>query len=162
MSQCLRVALSSAPFHCGTLLVLLGLNAAAQVSTAGVEIKMTPATQRYCHVIQFPRGWEFNGPEGPEDGPESFDDAGDYEFRAQSSSGSKFLIGGFVVVGIPDGYVTSGGDAKVFENGVSKTLGPGITIHNPGVHTTNWYSVDFSNSGVPASVNTQNRPYMIT
>ena len=34
----------------------------------------------------------------------------------------------------------------VIENGVRKTLGPGVKIHNPGVHTTNWYSVDFSSS----------------
>jgi hypothetical protein len=136
MSQCVPVAFSSAPFFCGALFVLLGLNTPAQVSVAGVEIKMTPATQRYCHVIRFPHGWEFKGPEKPEDGPMYFDDAGDYEFRSEGPSGNKFLIGGFVVIGAPDDHPSS----KVFEHGV------GITIHNPGVHTTNWYSVDFSNS----------------
>jgi len=146
MSQCLQVAFSSAPLYCGTLLALLGSSAAAQGSTARVEIKMTPATQRYCHVVRFPRGWEFNGPEKPEDGPDYFDDAGDYEFRAEGPGGTKFFVGGFVVIGVPDGYVTSGRDVAVFENGVRKILGPGVKIRNPGVHTTNWYSVDFSSS----------------
>ena len=73
-------------------------NAQAQVHPGGVEIKLTTAVQRYCHIVRFPRGWEFKGFDHPENGPMYFDDAGDFEFRADHTRGNGFLVGGFVIV----------------------------------------------------------------
>jgi hypothetical protein len=100
---------------CSTLFLLLGQAAPAQVSAGGIQIKMTPLTQRYCHLIQFPRGWEFSGLVRPGDGPINFDDDADYEFRTDPRQGSHFLIGASITAA----------------SGRSKT--------------TNWYSADFAN-----------------
>jgi hypothetical protein len=103
------------PFSFGIFLVLLGANAAAQVGTGGIEVKLTPLTRRYCHIVRFPRGWEFKAFDKPEDGPINFDPAADYEFRAAGPQMSRFLIGA------------------------------SITVTSGRCRTKNWYSVDLTN-----------------
>jgi hypothetical protein len=100
-------------------LVLLGANAPAQVRTGGIEVKLTPSAQRYCHIVRFSRGWEFKKLDKPEDGPINFDDDADYELRAENPQASRFLIGA------------------------------SITVASGRSHTTNWYRVDFANPGSP-------------
>jgi hypothetical protein len=114
------VPIDQIPFRSGIFLVLLGASAPAQVRTGGIEVTLTPLTQQYCHIVRFPRGWEFKKLDKPEDGPINFDDDADYEFRAENSQGTRFLIGGSVTVA----------------SGRSKT--------------TNWYRVDFGNPRSPA------------
>ncbi len=60
-----------------------------------VEVKMTPAMGPYCHIIRFPQGWIYPIlATGPSWRPYSYDYDGDYEFRADGTVGTKFLISG--------------------------------------------------------------------
>jgi hypothetical protein len=59
-----------------------------------IDVKLTPAMQEYCHIVQFPQGWSI----------QSKDLAGqvlffnykaEYEFRIEGLLGTEFLVGGF-------------------------------------------------------------------
>jgi hypothetical protein len=101
---------------CGAFWILLDGCAEAQVLTGGIQIDLTPLARRYCHIVQFPHGWEFKTLDKPQDGPINFDDYADYEFRAEKDGAGRFLIGA------------------------------SITVASGRSHTTNWYRADLSSS----------------
>ena len=71
--------------------------AGAASDTTGdiVDVTLTPALRKYCHIIRFPQGWKI----------QPFDDHGqrltistrysDYGFRVQGLPGARFLVGAF-------------------------------------------------------------------
>jgi len=60
-----------------------------------IDVKLTPALRKYCHVVRFPQGWKI----------QPFDDMGqhltmeltlsDYEFRVKGLLSTWFLVGAF-------------------------------------------------------------------
>jgi hypothetical protein len=80
-----------------TLIVAAGLgcNLVAAGTGAIIDVKLSPALRKYCHVIGFPQGWKF----------QPFDTVGqrltlginhsDYEFRVEGLLGNWFLVGAF-------------------------------------------------------------------
>jgi len=60
-----------------------------------LEVKLTPAVRKYCHIVGFPQDWKI----------QRFDDLGqrltidlhysDYEFRVEGTLGTWFLVGAF-------------------------------------------------------------------
>jgi hypothetical protein len=63
-----------------------------------VQVKFSPATQEYCHVLRFPVGWPMPVFVLQKDGTKHFplplDLADDYEFRVSGLLGTKFLVRG--------------------------------------------------------------------
>jgi hypothetical protein len=57
-----------------------------------VELNVTAAMREYCHIVRFPQGWTLP----PADLLNRYNYNGEYEFRVQGESSSRFLIGGFV------------------------------------------------------------------
>jgi len=65
----------------------------ANASIDFVDVKVTPATREYCHMVRFPHGWKIKGPDYNRE-PLYIDyNQSDYEFRAEGLQGTWFLVG---------------------------------------------------------------------
>jgi hypothetical protein len=90
-----RPMTSKSGFSILMLITSIATGLARAELTEILEVKLTPAVQKYCHVVRFPQGWKI----------QPFDDVGqrltidltisDYEVRVQGLLGAWFLVGAF-------------------------------------------------------------------
>jgi hypothetical protein len=73
---------------------LVPANAWAQLGVGRLELKLTPAMQKYCHIVRFPQGWQIQRFSDIGQ-PVFFDEGSDLEFRTEGLLGTQFLVGGF-------------------------------------------------------------------
>jgi hypothetical protein len=60
-----------------------------------VDVKLTPALRKYCHIIRFPQGWKIR-PFADDGEPTTISiPRSDYEFRVRGLLNTQFLVGAF-------------------------------------------------------------------
>ena len=81
------------------LLSMFPAVAASCWAAEGVDVKITPAIQEYCHIVRFPQGWSITPYVRNHDvlntvTPVEYTYWSDYEFRVPGVLGTRFLVRG--------------------------------------------------------------------
>jgi hypothetical protein len=78
--------------------------AANALAADGVDVKITPAIEEYCHIVRFPQAWAIQPYIQHHDvlhtvTPLEYTYSSEYEFRTPGELGTRFLVRGLVELG---------------------------------------------------------------